>query len=265
MRVSIKGIFKSPGFRPVSIVIIVSIVLMSIPQRARTALSMIISYSLLFPFVEVDRFLLKIDSTFETNKFLNRRLDYLSTTLAFVIESKYENERLRKMLGFDLMLPYELKPAKVISHNPTSRFKSILINAGTEKNVYADMPVISPSGIIGKTVSSNRNSSVVQLLFDPACKVAARIQSSRTQGIVANIGGRYLSMTNVPSDQEVSLGDSVISSGLGGIFPSGLYLGQIVNTKVSEGEMFRNIEIEPGANFSLLEEVFVIISSQSIE
>ncbi len=261
MRVSIRGIFKSPGLKPVSIVIIVSILLISLPQRARTTITNIVVYSLLFPFVEVDRFLLKIDSTFETNKYLNRRLDYLSTSLALAIESKYENERLRKMLGFHLLLPYELRPAKVISYNPTSRFKSILINTGTNKFVYANMPVISPSGVIGKTVSTTDHAAVVQLLFDPACKVAARIQSSRAQGIVAYTGGHYLSLTNVPSDQTVTVGDSVISSGLGGIFPSGLYLGKIIKKSVREGEMFHEIEIEPGANFSLLEEVFVITSS----
>jgi rod shape-determining protein MreC len=210
--------------------------------------------------VEIDRFLLKVDSTFEINRHLNRRLDFLSTTLSTVIENRYENERLRKMLGFDLMLPYELKPAEVIAYSPTARFKSILINAGTGKGIDRNMPVISPSGVVGKTVSAENNSAVVQLLFDPSCKVAARLQNSRAQGIVAFLGGHLLSLTNVPADQIVSVGDSVISSGLGGIFPEGLYIGRITDTRVKEGEMFYQIDIEPGANFSLLEEVFVITS-----
>jgi rod shape-determining protein MreC len=260
MRISLRGIYRNPGFRQVSIVAIVSILLIAIPHPFKTTISRLASLSLLYPFVELDRFLLKVDSTFEINRHLNRRLDFLSTTLSSMIENKYENERLRKMLGFDLMLPYELKPAEVIAYAPTERFKSILINAGMERGVFKNMPVISPSGIVGKTVSADRHSAVVQLLFDPACKVAARLQSSRAQGIVAFLGGRYLSLTNVPADQNVSVGDSVISSGLGGIFPTGLFIGRVKDFRVKEGEMFFEIDIEPGTNFSLLEEVFVVTS-----
>ncbi len=260
MWISLRGIYRNPGFRQVSIAAIVSILLIALPHPVKTSLSRIASHSILYPFVEINRFLLKVDSTFEINRHLNRRLDFLATTLSTVMENRYENERLRKMLGFDLMLPYELKPAEVIAYSPTARFKSILINAGMEKGIFKDMPAISPSGVVGKTVSADRYSAVVQLLFDPACKVAARLQSSRTQGIVAYLGGRYLSLTNVPADQSVAVGDSVISSGLGGIFPEGLFIGRVIDARVKEGEMFYEIDIEPGTNFSLLEEIFIVTS-----
>jgi rod shape-determining protein MreC len=223
-------------------VALISIGLIALPQQIQSRISRIASLSVLYPFIELDRFLLKIDSTFEINKHLNRRLDYLSTALSAAIESKYENERLRKLLGFNLLLPYQLMPAEVIAYSPTARFKSILINAGREKGVSENMPVISPSGVVGKTVSAERKSAVVQLLYDPAFKVAARIQSSRTMGIIAYTGGRYLSLTNVPSDQAVAVGDSVISSGLGGIFPTGLYIGKIIEARKKEGEMFYEID-----------------------
>ena len=262
MRISLRGIYRNPGFRPVSIVAALSILLIALPQQFKVSISRIASASVLYPFIEIDRFLLKVDSTFEINKHLNRRLDYLSAALAEAIENKYENERLRKLLGFNLMLPYQLMPAEVIAYSPTARFKSILINTGKEKGVTENMPVISPSGIVGKTVSSDEHSAVVQLMYDPAFKVAARIQSSRTLGIIAYTGGRYLSLTNVPTDQLVAEGDSVISSGLGGIFPTGLYIGKVVGARKKEGEMFYQIDVEPGTNFSLLEEVFVITSKQ---
>ena len=261
MRISIRGIYRNPGFRQVSIATAVSIILIALPSSAKITLSRIASLSFLYPFTEIDRFLLKVDSTFEINRHLNRRLDFLSTSLSEALESKYENERLRKMLKFDLLLPYQLKPAEVIAYSPASRFKSILINVGTEQGVSRDMPAIVPSGIIGKTVSADKYSAIVQLLYDPACKVAARLQSSRTLGIVEYLGGRYLSLTNVPTDQSVVVGDSVISSGLGGIFPEGLYIGRVVDLRTKEGEMFFEIDIEPGANFSILEEIFVVTTT----
>jgi rod shape-determining protein MreC len=61
------------------------------------------------------------------------------------------------------------------------------------------------------------------------------------------------------------VGDSVVSSGLGGIFPEGLYVGRIIDVRVVEGEMFFEIDIEPGANFSMLEEIFVITSVPGVQ
>ncbi len=256
-----RGILRSPHFKPVSIVMIISIIMIALPLRFKTTLSRLVAASVLLPFVEIDKYLLKIDTTFEINKHLNRKLDSLSVLTASLIEHKYENERLRRMLGFDLNLPYYLVPAEILAISPTSRFKSILVDAGREKRVDINMPVISPSGIIGKTVAVDDKASTVQLLLDPSCKVAARVQQSRASGIVSYLGGPYLSLKNVPVDQHVSVGDTVISSGLGGIFPQGLFIGTVVKSERREGELFLEILIAPGADFSILEEVFVIVSS----
>ncbi len=240
---------------------IISIIIIALPLRFRTTLSRLGAASILLPFVEIDKYLLRIDTTFEINRHLNRKLDSLSVLASSLIEHKYENERLRTMLGFDLNLPYYLVPAEILAISPTSRFKSILIDAGRERKVDINMPVISPSGIIGKTVAVDNKASTVQLLLDPNCKVAARVQQSRASGIVNYSGGSYLSLTNVPADQQVSVGNTVISSGLGGIFPQGLFIGTVVKSERREGELFLEILIAPGADFSILEEVFVIVSS----
>lgn len=245
--------------------IIISIIMIALPLRFKTTISRLGAVSVLLPFIEIDKYLLKIDATFEINRHLNRKLDSLSVLTSSLIEHKYENERLRTMLGFDLNLPYYLVPAEVLAVSPTGRFKSILIDAGKERRVDINMPVISPSGIIGKTVAVDSKASTVQLLLDPSCKVAARVQKSRASGIVSYLGGAYLSLTNIPADQQVSTGDTVISSGLGGIFPRGLFIGTVVKSERREGELFLEILIAPGADFSILEEVFVIISSPEMQ
>lgn len=261
MWISLRGILRSPHFKPVSIVIIISIVLIALPLRFKTTISRLGAVSVLLPFIEIDKYLLKIDNTFEINRHLNRKLDSLSVQTSSLIEYRYENERLRTMLGFDLNLPYYLVPAEILAVSPTSRFKSVLIDAGTERRVDINMPVISPSGIIGKTVAVDKRASTVQLLLDPNCKVAARVQKSRASGIVSYLGGPHLSLTNIPVDKQVSVGDTVISSGLGGIFPQGLLIGTVIRSEGREGELFLDILIKPGADFSILEEVFVIVSS----
>ncbi len=262
MRISLRGILRSPEFQPLAVMVIICIILIALPLSYKSTLSRLGLSSVLYPFIEVDTFLRKIDTTFETNKYLNRRLDYLSTIVSSMIENKYENERLRKMLGFNVNQPLDLIPAEVFAVTPTGRFNSILINVGKSSGVKANMPVITPSGIVGKTISAEENYAVVQLLYDPAFKVAARTQSGRVQGIASYAGGRFLALTNVPYDLEVSIGDTVISSGLGGIFPRGLYIGQIIEAQIKEGELFKDIQILPGANFSVLEEVFVVLSGE---
>ncbi|MEE8418333.1 MAG: rod shape-determining protein MreC [candidate division Zixibacteria bacterium] len=261
MWISFRGIFRSPHLKPLSIVMIISVIMIALPLRFKTTLSRLGTTSALLPFIEIDKYLLKINTTFEINRYLNRKLDSLSVLASSLIEHKYENERLRTMLGFDLNLPYYLVPAEVLAVSPIGTIKSILIDAGRERKIDINMPVISPTGIIGKTVAVDNKTSAVQLLLDPNCKVAARVQQSRASGIVAYHGGPYLSLTNVPVDQQVSVGDTVISSGLGGIFPRGLFIGMVVKSERKEGELFLEILIAPGTDFSILEEVFVIVSA----
>jgi rod shape-determining protein MreC len=105
------------------------------------------------------------------------------------------------------------------------------------------------------------HSSTVQLLFDPACKVAAMVQASRAQGIVTYTNGNYLTMRDVPIEESALPGDSVVTSGLGGVFPEGLFIGTIMKSGEMDGGLFHDIRIYPGADFDAIDEVFVITSS----
>jgi rod shape-determining protein MreC len=140
-------------------------------------------------------------------------------------------------------------------------YKSMLINIGTDKNITSNMPVITPSGVVGKVIAAGYRSSTVQLLFDPDCKVAAKVQASQAQGIITYSGGNYLTLRDVPIEESALPGDSVVTSGLGGVFPEGLFIGTILRSGEMEGGLFHDIRIAPGADFSSLDEVFVVTTS----
>ena len=253
-----KGILTSPRIFPLLLVTLLSTALIILPLDVRTTLSRIGSLSLLYPFSDLDEFLSKIDSTFKINRELTGRLDSLNVVVSRLMENQNENERLRKMLEFD---PYPLLryiPAEVVSVALVYPYKSMLINAGNEKGVTSNMPVISPSGVVGKTIACGWKSSTVQLLFDPACKVAARVQSSRSMGIITYSGGRYLTLQDVTVEETVVEGDSVVTSGLGGIFPEGLFIGKVVKSEERGEGLFHDIRVMPGVDFASLDEVFVI-------
>jgi rod shape-determining protein MreC len=260
MKSSRKGILTSPRIFPLLLVTLLSIVLIILPLDVRTTISRIGTLSLLYPFSDLNAFLSKVDSTFKVNRELNGRLDSLNVVVSRLIENKYENDRLRVMLGFDPYPSLRLIPAEVIAVSSVYPYKSMLINAGNEKNVGPNMSVVSPAGVVGKTIASGWRSSTVQLLFDPACKVAARIQSSRSLGIVTYTGGRYLTLQDVPVEEQVIEGDSVVTSGLGGIFPEGLFIGTVIKSEQKGEGLFHDIQIIPGADFAALDEVFVIPS-----
>ncbi len=260
MRFFTKGILRNPRLQPLFLVAIISILLIVTPLSLKTTISKIASYSILYPFVKIDRSLTKIEETSELNSVLNQKLDSLSVLVSTLIENRYENDRLRAMVNFNLNIPYRMIPARVIGLSPTSLYKAIVIDAGEEKGIKRNMAVITPSGIVGKTIATGWRSATVQLLYDPWSKVAATIQANRAHGILRYSGGKYLSLQDVPIEEVVVEGDSVITSGLGGIFPNGLFIGTVIKSEDKGGEIFRDILVKPGANFNSLEEVFVIIS-----
>jgi rod shape-determining protein MreC len=261
MHFSRKGTYKNPHFTPLIVVTVISSAMIALPLDLRTTVSRIGTLSLLYPFSELDKFLRRVDSTFEVNRQLNRKLDSLAVQVSSLVENKYENQRLRAMLDFRERTPLNLIPSQTVALSFDYPYKSMLIDVGYEKHIGPNMPVICPGGVIGKTMAAGWRSSTVQLLFDPACKIAVRIQASRAQGILSYAGGNFLTLRDVPIEESVLVGDSVVTSGLGGIFPEGLFVGTVIRTEEKEGGMFLDIWIIPGADFAALEEVFVISST----
>lgn len=254
--------FKSRQMTSVVGVICISIVIILLPVSVKVAFSGLFTTIVYSPFTSIDRFLSDITSAKKNNLELNRQLIELSTRSAKFTEDHYENIRLRRMLGFDLQLPYSLVPAEVVGLKPGLVSKSIVINAGSAKGIEINMPVVTADGIVGKTISVEANSAVVQLLIDHNCKVSAIDQNSRAMGIIRWRGGKILEMGDVTIESEIAVGDTVVSSGLGGIFPPGLLVGFVKSTKDVESTLFKEVRVEPSVDFGSLEEVFVVVYSE---
>ena len=100
--------------------------------------------------------------------------------------------------------------------------------------------------------------SVVFLLTEPRCRVAARVKRSREQGIIRYSMNRGMYLDNLPQQGDVVVGDTVITSGLGGIFPEGLVVGVVSDVHLREKEFFYDISISPAVNFNGLDELYVL-------
>ncbi|OPX31529.1 MAG: hypothetical protein B1H40_03810 [Candidatus Latescibacteria bacterium 4484_181] len=122
------------------------------------------------------------------------------------------------------------------------------------------MPVVTAEGLVGRVIKVFLSSSVVQLLLDRNCRVSAVVQNrDRPFGIVEWEGEQKLKLKGISLRSNIQLGDVVVSSGMGGVFPKGLQIGTISNIEGQELGLFKKVELTPTVQFSRLEEVFVLI------
>ncbi|NLO23601.1 MAG: rod shape-determining protein MreC [Fibrobacter sp.] len=191
------------------------------------------------------------------NERLKKENAELLMELYHVKEGIRELPRLHQLVHFDNQWPYSIVTARVVGRNPGRFLTTLVINRGSLDGLAKDMPVFFMKGLVGKTSQVQAKHSTVQLLLDPNIKISIMIKRSRMVGFMESVHGHLLSAT-IPSNAGAKIGDTVITSGLGGIFPKGIEIGVIENIRKSDLEVMRYMDIKPFQEFSLLEEVFVM-------
>lgn len=175
-------------------------------------------------------------------------------------EAEQAQERLQGLLDLKDSANLQSTAARVISGSSDSWSSTIQIDKGTSSGVYEGMPVASAAGVIGQVIEAGPASSTVRLVTDESSSVSAMIQSTRVQGMLQGSATGQVTLELVPSTLEVAVGDVVVTSGLGGVFPKGLALGKVTSVENSPGSLYLDVVVEPFASSTLLEEVLVITS-----
>jgi rod shape-determining protein MreC len=149
----------------------------------------------------------------------------------------------------------------VISADPTPWFHTVTINKGAEDGVTVNMAVIAPQGVVGRIVGEVApRAARVQLLIDRNAAAGAMIERSRAAGVVVGgTGDPPLIMEYVSNQADVKIGDTVVASGIDGIFPRGFVIGRIVLAEPGRGGS-RTIRVQPAVDFALIEEVLVVLT-----
>ncbi|MGI6553440.1 MAG: rod shape-determining protein MreC [Bacillota bacterium] len=202
----------------------------------------------------------------EENRKLRQELEAWMEKCNLLEEYRQENIRLRQLVGFqeELADAYTMLPARVIARNPSNWYRTLTINRGRLHGVQPDMAVITPRGIVGRVTAAAERSSEVLLVLDPEGAVAGMVQNSRYPGIVeGSVSDQgYLQMIHLPYDSPVRENQTVITSGLGGIFPKGLRIGFITEIIVEPNGLMKKALIQPFVDFDRLEEVLVVIGEK---
>ncbi len=205
----------------------------------------------------------------QTNKELTSKTAELEEKIYHLKEQELENQRLRDLLDYKQEKEgnYDLAMAKIVGRNPGNWYKTIIIDKGTKQGIKPNMPVVNYQGLIGTVARVTENSAEVLLILDSGGAVGGRIFENRvTPGIVIGDGTtEILRMIHIPHDIQVEAGQTVVTSGLGELYPKGIRIGTILEVKPEANGLMQTATIRPFVDFSKLEEVFVILHVKSPE
>ena len=212
------------------------------------------------PFVGLSNVVTNLTSDQQTLLELREENERLRTRNVELEEAAQDTQRLQELLDLKSSYNLESKAARIISGSSDSWSRSVTIDKGEDSGLTVNMPVTCSVGVIGQIIDTSATTSTVRLITDESSSVAAMVQSSRAHGMLQGSVSGELKLELVSCDLDVSVGDVVVTSGLGGVFPKGLPLGMVKSVEASEGALYYTIVVEPFAHSNNLEEVLVITS-----
>jgi len=208
-----------------------------------------------------------LDELEDDNRKLNEQNRELLTTNNLLREIEAENNRLRSALEYRERSVFRLLPARIISRDASTWWNTVRINRGFEDGVETDQPVLTEIGLVGKTTTVTKNESIVVLITDETCRVAAKIEGTREQGILS--GKRIqesgtsgeLQLNFLTKNAAIEPGQKVYSAGVSsGVFPSGILVGKVkeFRTRPLDGQAL----VEPAVDLTQTEDVFVVVGAK---
>ena len=175
-------------------------------------------------------------------------------------EISLENQRLRKMLDIKERGEFDFIAAGVIGKDPTNWLNSLIIDKGSDAGIRINMPVMSLSGLIGKVIECGPRMSKILLISDVNSRVVVLLQRTRQEGMLEGAEQGLCRLKYLPIDADVELGDTVISAGVGGVYPKGVIIGKVESVKVERGGLYKSCIVKPSADLNGIEEVLCIKS-----
>jgi rod shape-determining protein MreC len=193
---------------------------------------------------------------------LRQQNDELRATVMQLEEYRQQNERLSDLLELSDAYRVQTTGARVISTGTDSWNRILTIDKGSGSGIAPGMPVMSANGLLGQIEGVSAFSSTVRLLTDEKSGVSVFIQSNRTEGIVTGSIEGLLYMQYVPLDAEVVVGDVVITSGAGGIYPKGIAIGEVASVTSRPTDTYQTIIVRPVTRVRAYEEVLVLTGNE---
>ncbi len=175
-----------------------------------------------------------------------------------------ENSQLRAALGWQRQAPWKLKLANVVLRDPANWWRTVEIDLGTRDGMVENLPVLTAEGLVGRISSVSATRSRVVLLGDPNCKASALVENPARDSGVISAGGpldnSLVELTYLAGGANLKSGQNVVTSGLGGIFPKGIPIGQIVDSRSVEYGLYTEARVKLNVSLGALEQVSVLMN-----
>jgi rod shape-determining protein MreC len=251
---------------------------MSVSQSKITIQFKSVAYGLLYPFqfVGVQSITLVKDffSSIEKNKQLKEELAQVKNMLEQYEQSQFEyeeikreNRRLRSLIGIQADMEFDTVIAEIVAKSPQDYYKTLVVNRGKQSGIDKFMPVVAYQNetrcVVGKVIDVQQFSARIQPLIDQSSYIGVMLMESRYSGLLQGqspVSDNCL-MQYVDRRAEVNYGDLVVTSGMGGVFPKGIIVGEIVSVSKKRYGVFQQAVVKPVVDYGRLEEVYIITRS----
>ena len=208
--------------------------------------------------------------SFPANQALGQRSGQAPSVAELQLENDRladENKRLRDEVQWEQRIPWETRLTQVVGRDPFNWWRRVKINLGTNKEarLRLNQPIISVRGeLVGRISEVGPLTSWVMLVGDPNCRFSALLKESRSEGGIVSprqysADPRVVELTYLPNDAEVRPGQAVVTSGMGGVFPKEIPVGQVVDSWVSRDGLYTEARVKLHANLNQLETVRVLV------
>ncbi|MGD2038539.1 MAG: rod shape-determining protein MreC [Desulfobacterales bacterium] len=254
-----------------TVLIVVNVILLSITSKRQATFGLgRVGISFVAPFQEIVtgslRFTRRIWKNYfslvsvaHENEILRKSFNQLVEKNNEWHEIELANSRLRNLLNFKEAPTRRVVAAEVIAKDPSGWFKTVIIDKGSLDGLQKGLPVVLPTGIAGQVIEVAGRYAKVMLIIDRNSAVDALVQRSRARGIIKGESADQCRFEFVLRKHDVQIGDTVIASGLDGVYPKGLRIGRVSDLIQSSSDIFYEITVTPFVDYEKLEEVLVIL------
>jgi rod shape-determining protein MreC len=205
-------------------------------------------------------------ASFAENAELKNRVALLQTQIIELQQQLSEASVLYALLDFARSQPENTYvAATVIGRDPNPFLKYILIDQGSDAGLGNGMPVVTAQGLVGRVDSVTAQAALVQLITDPASVVNVRLQSIEQEAQLAGSLTGELSLDMVPQDANVTPGTLIVTSGLGGTYPSNILVGQVLSVRKLENDLYQTALVQSAVDFNNIQAVLVITNFRPVE
>jgi rod shape-determining protein MreC len=192
------------------------------------------------------------------NEELRLRIEALEKAAQQVKELDAANQRLSELLTLREQLGGTAIAARIIGRSPLAWVRTAVLNKGASHGIAKGMAVVVSSGVVGQVVSTSPHTSRVLLVSDISSAVDILVQRTRVRGIATGAADGGGALKYIERKEDIQIGDTLITSGLDGIFPKGQLLGTVTRVGAQGGHLFQEVEVTLSADLSKVEEVLVV-------